>query len=120
MKKKISKKNFIKRDMPSKFSLLDTMKQRQRSGLCCWNSDICVREFKCVPHGSPCEHFGRSYPHTMHLIASNRSVRIYTNPAIVDGAPSRRIMLGRICRISFPSPQIIGYLCEGSSIFTTL
>lgn len=89
-------------------------------GLCCWNSDICVQEFKCEPRGSPCEHFGRSYPRTMHLIASNRSVRICANPAIVDGAPSRRIASGRICRISFPSPRIIGYLCGGSSVFTAL
>lgn len=54
----------------------------------------------------------------MHLIASNRSVRICANPAIVDGAPRRRSASRRDASVASRSPpRVIGYLCEGSSIF---
>lgn len=83
---------------------MNATKQKEgRYGLCHSSSDICVQSSSASPAGARAKHFGRSYPRTMHLIASNRSVRICANPAIVDGAPSWSIASGRICRISFPS-----------------
>jgi len=81
-------------------------RERERRGLCRVGrvATFAFKSSSANPAGDrPCEYFGHSYSRTVHLIASNRSVRICANPAIVDGAPSWRIASGRICRICFPS-----------------
>lgn len=77
-----------------------------------------ARKIQVWPNGSWREFSMQSGSCSIFLIAFNRSVKLDFNLTIMVVA--RCITSRRICRGLRPPLRIIGYLCEASSLFTTL